>query len=220
MPSAIFTLCCSFKEFMQWCSHDLQLYPWYLLRYFPTICTHVLQNSNVSQDASMDLGHGLDWMRLNFHVDYLLRLKWMFWGWHSSHCKVSAQLASTRMLTHTWCMLAFYGKKVSSEAEAVSQELEAVSDPGVITKGIDVLLGFLLKCAAPPSCLFPSSQLMVNSVMNGVNALRLFQCTVSQVVLGPDIPHEDTALFPGQRCEMLWPIFLKSKLERKWEGPS
>ena len=45
-------------------------------------------------------------------------------------------------LTHVQCMLAFYRKKVSSEAEAVSEELEVVSDPGAITKGTDVLLGF------------------------------------------------------------------------------
>lgn len=65
-------------------------------------------------------------------------------------------------------MLAFYGKKVSSETGTVSQELEVVSSPGAITERTGVL-GILLKRVAPPSCLFPSSQLMVNSVLIRVN---------------------------------------------------
>lgn len=120
LPSAIFTLCCSFKELMQWCSHDVQLATWYLLSHFPTICTHVLQDSNVSHDSSMDLGHGLNWMSLKFHVDCLLRLKWTFRGWHGSHYKAFAQLPNIHMLTQVWRTLAFHGKEVSSEAEAVS----------------------------------------------------------------------------------------------------
>lgn len=97
--------------------------------------------------------------------------------------------------------------------------MEAVSDPGVVTKETDVLLGFLLKCVEPPSCLFPSSQL-VNSVVNAMNTLRLFQRAVCQVVLDPDIPHEDTAVFPGQRCESCHdPFSLKASLKGSEKAP-
>lgn len=42
---------------------------------------------------------------------------------------------------------------------------------------------------------------MVKTVMSRLNILRLFQSTVRQTVIDPDVLCEDTALFPGQGCE-------------------
>lgn len=80
-------------------------------------------------------------------------------------------------------------------------------------KRTDVLLGFLLKSVTSPSCFFPSSQFMVNNVINEVNTLR--------VVLMLDISHKDTAIFPGQRYgSCCYPFFLKVSLRRSEEVPA
>lgn len=51
---------------------------------------------------------------------------------------------------------------------------------------------------------FGTTQLLVPILTaHGEQCDELSQRTVSQVALDPDIFHEDTALFPGQRCEML-----------------
>lgn len=80
-------------------------------------------------------------------------------------------------------------------------------------KRTDVLLGFLLKSVTSPSCFFPSSQFMVNNVINEVNTLR--------VVLMLDISHKDTAIFPGQIYgSCCYPFFLKVSLRRSEEVPA
>lgn len=148
----------------------------------------MLQGSCVSHDTSMDLGHGLNWMRLSFRVDYILRLKWMFWRWHSSHYQVSVN-------SDVWCMLAFYGK-VSSQAEAVSQESEVHSDLGCYYGGNRCPSGLFAKACSTIQLLAPILTAHGKECDEWVEHWGCFS-----VQSDPDIPHEDTAWFPGQRCE-------------------
>lgn len=210
MPSAIFTLCCSFKEFMRWCSHDAQLVTWYLLSCFPTICTYVLQNSNVSHLCALRAWAELD--ELESLCWFLIRIKGLSWD---DIAHVTRSLPSSKHLHINFIL----GRSFVQRLKQCPRNWSQLLDPGTITKGIGVLV-FLLKCVAPPSCLFPSSQLMVKTEMNRLNILGLFQSIVRQVVLDPDVPHEDTALSPGQRWELLQTIFLTCRIERKWGGPS
>lgn len=62
---------------------------------------------------------------------------------------------------------------------------------------------------------------MVQTVMNRLNILRLFQSTVTQIVLDPGVPREDTALFPGQRCESgCESFFLRASLKGSEKVPA